>query len=442
LLITDPSALAVVAAAGGDFHHLVPEHSYDSIAVQLASDIDEIRRGDKTAGIGLHRSHRLFDTNWLRDGTYELIAVVSRIDRASFTAGRCGDVRLIYRLRYDLGVGKDRVSSRVPMTAAVVLVGGEREQSASEPTACRNAAQRWRAPASARGADLGKWLVDESGPLHALLAAEKVQMILTNMQAVRWPSSVHPDLGGHAEYVLRAFEPASAGSAVPMSLEAVPDGDRIRAQPKLRDALLAWLRRPETLQALDRGEVMLPVGLRAAKSVSVSPRGLARRGNRPFRSLLEPADLAGLELGSLRRLRSPEAVLRRLDELTCAGCHQTRSLAGFHLLGEDGADVPAGNALAVSLSPHLLADLARRRRIADALAAGQPTAFDFPFVARAPEEEGGPGAACGLGDPGFSEWRCATGLNCITFDARAGDRTIGAARLAASPRNLAGPRSR
>jgi hypothetical protein len=39
-------------------------------------------------------------------------------------------------------------------------------------------------------------------------------------------------------------------------------------------------------------------------------------------------------------VRSAEGLLRRLDQLTCLGCHEARSIAGFHLLGEDPLPLP------------------------------------------------------------------------------------------------------
>jgi hypothetical protein len=157
----------------------------------------------------------------------------------------------------------------------------------------------------------------------------------------------------------------------------------------------------------------------------VTPRGFSRRANRPFRSLIDPAELAGLELAERELVTTPSALLVRLDELTCAGCHQARSVAGFHLLGEDPAEVAPGNALAIATSPHLIADLERRKTIAAALAAGERPALSPPFAQRAPRDPGASGSRCGLGDPAFAAWTCATGLRCIGPDVPGDDPGIG-----------------
>jgi hypothetical protein len=93
-------------------------------------------------------------------------------------------------------------------------------------------------------------------------------------------------------------------------------------------------------------------------------------------------------------------------------------VAGFHVLGDD-ADAP-GNALGVGVSPHVNADLPRRREFAEDLAAG-----DEADPAQAFPERGGYagyGAHCGLGgDASFVAWTCAPGLVCRPLDAPSGD---------------------
>lgn len=418
--VLDPAALEAVGPAAGG---LVPAERWRAIADVIAADLAAIKRGDRRAGVGLRRyAHRMFDPAWLARGKLELVGIVARFDRARIADGSCGDFRLIYRLRYATVQAGEPVASRLPMTVAVILpgapAGGDR---------CAAAAARWRAPAGTAGAELGRWLVSEIGPLGGgALDPARVASILTNLQAVRWPSSVHPDLGGHAEYLFREFAPDPASGALrPVALAAVPDVARIAGDRALRERLLAWVRDPAVLAAIDRGDVSLPPELRATVSVAATPRGFSRRANRPYRTLLRPAQLADLELTALPRLRSPEGLLRRLDEQTCGGCHQARSIAGFHLLGADGDAVPPGNALAVPISAQLVTELERRRAIAEQLAAGDPPELAPPLAERAPGDPGRSGAACGLGDPAFADWTCADGLTCLALDAPADDRAVG-----------------
>jgi hypothetical protein len=446
LLVTDREALAVVAERVGDFGMLVAAHdrprasnaelwelpTYRSIMAPIASDIGAIAARDRAAGVGIRgHAHRLFDVGFLRAPTarFELVAVVDRMDRRALDQTGCGELRLLYRLGY--AESRDALAlalrSRLPMTLAVELqIPGERSPARS-PADCREAAQRWLPSKQLSGRALGAWLVASSGPLapERVTRARMVQLGI-NVQTVRWPSAVRPDLGGHAEYALRAFTWDEASSRYrARKLENTPDVARIAASPALRASLAAWIADPARLLAIDGGHVLLPDAWLAESAVSVTPRGLARRSNRPFRQLFSPADFASLPLASLRFAGSPEALLRRLDDLTCSGCHESRSIAGFHQLGDDGLDALAGNALATGTSPHVVGDLPRRRAYVLALARGEQPDEARPLSERALAGDDGYGSHCGLGDPGFASWGCAKGLHCDPYEAAVGEDTVG-----------------
>jgi hypothetical protein len=80
------------------------------------------------------------------------------------------------------------------------------------------------------------------------------------------------------------------------------------------------------------------------------------------------------------------------------------------------------------MSPHLHADIERRRAYVLAVANGAE-----PDERRPPAERGvhddGEGARCGLGDPGFSPWTCAAGLVCT----RESDAEVGVCTKASGP---------
>jgi hypothetical protein len=420
--VDDPAALAVVARAGGAFTDLVSADDERTVERAVADDIAAAGKGDPAAGVGVRRfSHRLFDTRWLAPrGGYQLIAVSARLDKLPFTERTCGDVRLVYRLGYRATVGGTPVASRLPMTAVVVLRGAPRP--AGELGPCAAAAARWLAPVGLGGDVLGHWLV--GGPLAGVLAPGNVDQVLTDVQVVRWPSAVRPDLGGHAEYALRQFR-ASGGRLAPAPVDHTPDAPRLVRDRAARARLLAWLARPDTLDAVDAGTAIVPTEFLASRAVSVTPRGFGRRANRPFRQILAPADVAALPLAGRRHIGSPEALLRRLDDLTCQGCHQSRTIAGFHALGVDGRDAVAGNALAVSTSPHVADEIGRRRLLVRALATGGPIDLSRPPAARTALDAGGYGAPCGRGDPGFAHWTCAPGLVCDAYDAPRDDAAVG-----------------
>lgn len=256
------------------------------------------------------------------------------------------------------------------------------------------------------------------GPLAGALDPARVTLVLTNAQVMRMAAASQPSLGGHAEYLLRAFVPDASG-LVESPLENTPDVARIRGDQALREELVAWLRDPATLDAIEGGVHQLPAQFLATRSSSYTPFGFTRPANRSFASLLTRDDRAGL----------PAESLRRLDEATCHGCHQVRSVAGFHLVGVDPPGTPAGAALAIAYSPLLASERTRRGELIDVVANGGSAKFGRPLAPaeEAPSQPPGIGDACELGviraaarGPHLdtfvkrSHLACSTGLHCTS----------------------------
>ncbi|MET3494612.1 hypothetical protein [Variovorax boronicumulans] len=394
LLVTSPAALQVAEKSGASFAHwagpaqpmppdgiasnqaLMKTRAWPSIAKPLADSLARIQRSDRQAGVGISRyPHRLFDARWLTspDAFFELVGVANRMDRRPFQNGACGETRLVYRLAYRTAA----MQSRLPMTVNVELRGDAPDADGS----CASTARRWQPPQASMPDDaLGRWLVSAEGPLSPQrLAPARIAQVTTNLQSVRWPSAVRPDLGGHAEYMLRAFRWNAAAQRFDAApLENTPDVARLKANAPLRKELQQWLQQPANLRALEEATLQVPEKFLATESISVAPRGLARLANRPFAQIFSPGEWHAVP-GS-RTLQSPQAVLRRLDDLSCAGCHQSRAVAGFHLLGVDrrGASrtFTTGNALALPHSPHLQDELARRGSyVLSALSTPRPDPF-------------------------------------------------------------------
>jgi hypothetical protein len=392
---------------------------YRKIVASLAADLEALRAGDPQLATGMARAHRLFDARWLSSDAarFELIAVVNRMDRAPFARaagmdGVCGELRLIYRLAYATKRAGVTMSSRLPLTVNVVYWQRERD--------CAALARRWLAVEGKRGKELGSWLVGEGGPAAAeARQAGRLKSIELNMQSVRWPSTTRPDLGAHAEYLLRVFD--ARGLAQP--LENTPDVARLQQSPALKRELAQWTL--ANLPAVDAGVAVMPERFLARRATSVSPRGLARLANRPMSRLFSERDFAGADLARYETIKTPAALLRRLDDSSCVGCHQARSVAGFHALGVDRTGTAAVNAVAVTGSPHLALDLERRERYVRAVAAGKLPDDARPLSERAASGEGGYGSHCGRGDPGFATWTCKAGLVCRAIDAAAPDSSVG-----------------
>ncbi|MGJ7500179.1 hypothetical protein ACSFBF_07450 [Variovorax sp. ZT5P49] len=376
LLVTSPAALQAAEKSGAGFAHwageapgsdgiatnqaLMRSPVWRSIVEPISASLAGIQRRDRQAGVGISKyPHRLFDARWLAspDAFFELVGVANRMDRRPFQSGACGETRLVYRLAYRTAA----MQSRLPMTVNVELRGDAPDADGS----CASAAKRWQPPqAPMTDEATGRWLVSADGPLaQQRLALAHIAQVTTNLQSVRWPSAVRPDLGGHAEYMLRAFRWNAGAKRFDVApLENTPDIAKLKANAPLRKELQQWLQQPANLRALDEATLQIPEKFLATEAISVAPRGLERLANRPFEQLFAPGEWQAVP-GS-RTLQSPQAVLRRLDDLSCAGCHQSRAVAGFHLLGVDrrGASrtFTTGNALAVPHSPHVQDELARR----------------------------------------------------------------------------------
>jgi hypothetical protein len=376
LLVTSPAALQAAEKYGASFAHwtgeapgsdgiatnqaLMRSPAWRSVVEPISASLASIQRRDRQAGVGISKyPHRLFDARWLAspDAFFELVGVANRMDRRPFQSGACGETRLVYRLAYRTA----EMQSRLPMTVNVELRGDAPDADGS----CASTAKRWQPPqASMTDEATGRWLVSADGPLAPQrLALARIAQVTTNLQSVRWPSAVRPDMGGHAEYMLRAFRWNAGAKRFDVApLENTPDIAKLKANAPLRKELQQWLQQPANLRALDEATLQIPEKFLATEAISVAPRGLERLANRPFAQVFTPGEWQAVQ-GS-RTLQSPQAVLRRLDDLSCAGCHQSRAVAGFHLLGVDrrGASrtFTTGNALAVPHSPHVQDELARR----------------------------------------------------------------------------------
>ena len=96
------------------------------------------------------------------------------------------------------------------------------------------------------------------------------------------------------------------------------------------------------------------------------------RSRRCCRPRISPA----LDFSKNRLVRSPEALLERLDNGTCQGCHQSGATAGFHFIGLDDKFTSPLNRIEVGISPHFHAELPRRDAYVAAVAAGrEPNRF-------------------------------------------------------------------
>jgi hypothetical protein len=406
LFVEHPETLRALEGKGFDFGTQLAGSRFANMAAFAASgeggsliaavdeDVEEAKRIDGTVGVGMRYNHRAFDSRWLKspETSFELVAVANRLDRRFATAGQCGEVHLVYRLAYSNAQAK----SRLPMTVMII------HPQKSEGGSCAPVANRWLFTRTAGTIDQ-KALALANGPLKGLTHGSKVEM---NFQLVRWPSTVRQDMGGHAEYSLRVFE-RSGNRLVAVPLENTPREDLSAAD---QAALGTWI--ASNVQAIDKGTAVLPGRFLAAKTTSVSPKGLGRGQNRPYAVYFGKAGerLPQVNLQGTTLATTKTALLRRLDTMACNGCHASQGVAGFHALGTDRQEVSDANALIDGVSPHTRAVLGFRKTDLESLARSNAALAPIPFAEKG--IGGGYGTACGLGDSAFSGWACKDGFEC------------------------------
>jgi len=396
----------------------------------------------ETIGVGEGFDVQLFDRANLKspDTRFVLASIVNRMDRAYVSEESCGEIRLIYRLaRFDTRLDGGKTATRLPMTFNLVLkarAAGQTDAS-GKPVTCAEIARRWL--------DNGDWQGLIGGGLSPSDAM--LDRIETNIQISIAPKSALHDF--RSDYLLKVFKYNAATKTFEEStLENQIDRDRILADDDLRRDLKAWLLAPENLRAFDRGTVLIPEKFLAKAAVVPTPAGLDASPLQPEFGMMQGEgkgegkgdpvftddDVVGAlkqaaARGDTHNIRSVAGFQRRLNDVTCSGCHQTRGIGGFHFPGVDWlADKPS-NSTIVPASPHFLGDQVRRRDILTAFAAGKRPDFSRGFASRpqtrgsgelaGTEYQDGWGAHCSLQNAGsetrdksFTSWSCAKGLTC------------------------------
>jgi hypothetical protein len=422
--VTDPEQLTALEQAGFELGQLVAntaaqstralnEHAgFRSILRVLRDDVVETKRRFPLARPTSVLGFRQFDPSWLDspEMSFDLVGVFNRLDRKAFYTGTCGEIRFVYRLRYETTQGGQAMRGRLPLSINVVFLVDGTQNGNERP--CADIARAWQQPKDTNLSQQA-WLRQQGALTPGVRRRWSLKAVETNLQTIRLQSTVHTSLAGHIEYSLRVFRAKDDNRTefFEAALENMPDVEKLKADPTLRTRLLKLLKDPKTLADVDRGTLLLPEQYLAKRAISVSPRALTRLDNRPFRRLFEPSDFADVNLSRYRSIASPAALLRRLDGASCTGCHQSRSIAGFHHVGLQTHDEPVAPTLLSGSSMHLEADLERRRQYVAALSEGK-TADEFRPL---PERQGagnGFGAPCGLGDPGFAHLTCDPGLTC------------------------------
>ena len=411
---------------------------------------------NETIGVGTAFDFQLFDRTQLysRDSRFVLAGIVNRMDRAYLSATNCGEIRLIYRLvRTDATtIGENEVSPRLPMTLNIVLKakGDNAIDAGGTAITCSEIARRWLAAGDSElaGAALAEKLMAMDGPL-ALIRPENIDRLETNLQIAHAPKSAVRDF--RTDYLMKVFDYKSqSGTFEEAPLENQIDRERILGDQALKRDFKAWLLDSTHFSELDRGTILIPEKFLARRAIAPTPVGFGTSDLQPAFGLVEGDDatpdpvfkqadvVAALKQAAdagvtLQNIRSAAGLERRLNDITCGGCHQTRGIGGFHFPGVDWMATKPSNSTVVPASPHFFGDQIRRRDILTSLRDDTQPDYARGFSSR-PQLRGstelagtsfedGWGALCyqhkpdaADNDASFQSWRCAEELTCQPVD--------------------------
>src|SRR4051794_9991582 len=454
-----PTSPAADAAIRGDELFALPSMAPVRAAIDREFDqyIAKHRASlpNETIGVGDSFDFQLFDRALLYspDTRFVLAGIVNRMDRAYVAPEACGEIRLIYRLtRLDAApMGENASSPRLPMTLNVVLRAKGTKALAPGGTAvtCKDIAHRWLASADwpQTGAELANRLMSAGGPLEFVEPLD-VDRIETNLQIAHAPKSAVRDF--RTDYLLKVFHhDAQARLFEEAPLENQIDRDRLLADDGLRRDFKAWLLDPSHFDEFDRGTALIPDQFLAKGAIAITPAGfdrsklqpefgLVQAGQATTKAVFSESDITvalkkAAENGvTPRNIRSVAGFERRLNDVTCSGCHQTRGIGGFHFPGVDWMAAKPSNSTVVPASPHFFGDQVRRRDILGSLNWGSSPDYSRGFSERpqlraakldgellGTEYYDGWGAHCyqsGVkpadNDQSFGSWTCARGLAC------------------------------
>jgi hypothetical protein len=393
---------------------------------------------NETIGVGPQFDFQLFDREQLYSSTtrFVLAGIVNRMDRAYVSPSDCGEIRLIYRLtEIDAPpVGDHGASARPPMTLNLVLKAKADKAIDGKGVAltCGTIARRWLESAtwSTTAAAFAEKLTAEGGPL-ALIGPDNIERIETNIQIAHvTPSPAHEF---RTDYLLKVFDyDPKAKTFEEATLEDQIDRERLLSDGRLRRDFKTWLLDPAHLSEFDRGTVLIPKEFLAKAAIALTPIGFSASASQPAFGMMQGEGgnpifstddvVTALQKAAkrgigLQNIRSVAGFERRLNDITCAGCHQTRGIGGFHFPGVDWMATNPSNTLIVPASPHFFGDQVRRRDILTEIRDGKRVDYGRGFSER-PQLRGSVELAGTEYDDGW-------GAHCYSMQARAGDKPAG-----------------
>jgi hypothetical protein len=292
---------------------------------------------------------RQFDNRWFESDIahFQLAGIINRLDKSDFNTGLdCGEIRFVYRLGY---LTKDGIGSQLPLTLNLVF-----EEPLGE---CSQAIKYWIKPKEGKETTF-EWLKDDALNLSRL----RLKQIEVNAQIIRFPSGLETEFAGQAIYLLRVYGFDQSDGEYQLKevpLENTPDVVRLQKEPEIKERLINWI--GQNTKSIDLGVYKIPDEYLTVEALSYSTLGINRSANKPFDALFQPEDFKAIPKHT-RWINSNEALIDRLNNGSCMGCHQASTTAGFHFLGPDDPQVVGiTNRLELPFSSHFNEELLRRK---------------------------------------------------------------------------------
>lgn len=452
--ITDPDVLRVLDETGLGLAHMLGAAANSSgaelFALPSMASVQAATDRDFNLYVVRHRDdpekRHLFDRDALNapETRFDLAGIVNRTDRAYVSPAECGEIRLIYRPIANSDAKNDAKSDarnkdtppfRLPMTLNLVM---KAKPARATGVTCAELAKRWLALADQPPAAT---TLAAKGGAFEWVTPDAIDRIELNIQVARASADAN-DFEGRADYLMKVFR-YDGNRFEESPLENQIDAERLRSDAALTADFRQWLLDPARLADLDRGTIVLPDRFLATSAITVTPAhdDLDSKARELFADDDILAALARASANApLQNLRSPAGFARRLDDMTCSGCHQTRAIGGFHFPGAERPGWAAG-AVAAAGSPHFFGDQERRRDILTAFRDGRAPDLSRGFSARPQPRRSaelagttyvnGWGAMCSgtdanaAPDESFTSWTCAEGLTCQTSAAGARNSRAG-----------------
>ena len=346
---------------------------YQELAKTIVKDIEEGRRPlEKALWVDS------FQKSWLASSKTEfrLIGQVTRWDRMVQRREKgqdsCGEFRLIYRLVRSWQEREDQLESYLPMTAMVVLP-------ILDSGSCKDKIAAFQK---------GKLSVEELLP-----EVEEFDLEL-NWLNQRVPAQYGGTSTDYSEYAMRVFHLKGEEELIPVLLENSPDVEKIKRSKILKQELKEWIEREENSKKIFMGAAILPKKFLAEVVKSVGPFGELREINAPFSQIFSEGEV------DLKKIR-------RLNGMSCQGCHQVKSNAGFHFHGAELEKDFVFNKSFVPASAQFYSEQNWREAFVDYyLQNGE--FLDRPWPERTWRKEGRAGDLCS----NSQEMNCQEGMRC------------------------------